>query len=98
VTNRHDSACRRSGAAEEPSRPEPRAKRIGLDEVRERLHAVDLDDGQELAVAHLEPSVVGDVDELELEPELGAGFLHDLDRALAQAAVARVEDGDDGYG
>jgi hypothetical protein len=69
-------------------------QRAGIDEVRERLLAVDLDDGQERAVPRLELGVARDVDELEIEAELVARLRHDLERAGAEAAVGSVVDPD----
>jgi hypothetical protein len=47
-----------------------------------------------LAVAALELGVSGDVDELEIERELGLHLAHDLERALAEPAVRRVVERD----
>src|SRR6187397_3623468 len=99
VTKRHDSAygsLRLAGrTTERPLRAaEPVAQRVGIDEVRERLLAVDLDDRQEGAVPRLELGVARDVDELEVEAELVACLRHDLERAGAEAAVGGVVDGD----
>jgi hypothetical protein len=72
---------------------EPPAKGFDVDEVREDLLAVDLDDGNQLAVAALELRVAGDVDLLELESELVAQGVERLAGALAQVAARRpVED------
>jgi hypothetical protein len=73
-------------------------QRVGLDEVRERALAVDLDDGQPLAVAGFQLRVAADVDLLELELEVGA---NGLDRAAsrgAEVAALGVVEGDAGYG
>ena len=51
-----------------------------------------------LPEARLERWVAPDVDELELELELGPRILHDLERALAKLAVGRVVDADSSYG
>jgi hypothetical protein len=45
-------------------------QRVRRDEVDERLHAVDLDHGDQLAVARLELRIAVDRDLLELEPQL----------------------------
>ena len=63
-------------------------KRRRIDEVRERAAAVDLDDGDELAVARLELGVARDVDLRELELELGPNPLDRLLRPLAEVATA----------
>src|SRR4029450_8001609 len=72
VTKRHDCASGPSKPAREPSegRAEPGAQRTRVDEVRERPLAVDLDDGQELAIRRFEVDVAVDVDELEVEADL----------------------------
>jgi hypothetical protein len=46
------------------------AQGVRRNEVDERLHAVDLDHRDQLAVARLELRIVVDSDLLELEPEL----------------------------
>jgi hypothetical protein len=51
-----------------------------------------------LAVAALEIGVSGDVEELEIERELGLHLAHDLERALAEPAVRRVVERDPRYG
>jgi hypothetical protein len=74
-------------------------KRIRVDEVGERALPVDLDDGEVLAVAGLELEVAVDVDQLELEADLGLDLADDLERALAEPAVRRVIERDlRGYG
>ena len=79
----------------EPSdRREPSPKRVRVDEVGELALAVHLDHGQVLAVARLELGVAGDVDELQLEAELGPRVVDDLERALAEPAVRRVVERD----
>ena len=60
--------------------------------------AVDLDDRDALPVARLELRVAADVDELELEPELGLRLAHDLERALAEVALRRAVERDARYG
>jgi hypothetical protein len=97
VTNRHDSAYGSpdlAGRTGHLGLAQPLAECIGIDEVGERLLAGDLDDGQESAVARLELGVPCDVDEVELEAELGAGLGDDLDGAGAEAAVGGMIDGD----
>ena len=74
------------------------AERIGLDEVRERPLAVDLDDRQPLAVAGLELGVAADVDLLELEPELVPRGVDDALRGRAEVAALGVVEDDAGYG
>jgi hypothetical protein len=88
-------------AAREPSGAhcaEPAPQRLGVDEVRERPLTVDLDDGDLLPVPGLELRVAGDVDDVELEPELGTDARDDLERALAQRAVRGGVEPDDPYG
>ncbi len=96
VTKRHDSAYGPPDLAGRTAleREEALAKGVVIDEVRERLHAVDLDHGQESSIARLQLGVSGDVDEVELEAELGAHVGHDLERAGAEAAVGGVIDPD----
>jgi hypothetical protein len=77
---------------------EPRAQRLPVDEVGERLLAVDLDHRQQLAVAPFELDVAADVDDLEVEPDVVANTLDNLERTLAEAAVSRVVDRDASYG
>jgi hypothetical protein len=69
-----------------PSLCELSPQRVGLDEVRERALAVDLDDGQPLAVARLQLGVSADVDLLELEAELLSCRLDDAPRGRAEVA------------
>ena len=57
-----------------------------MDEVGERLDAVDGDDRDPLAVAPLEVRVGGDIDLLELERDVGADLPEDPPGALAQVA------------
>jgi hypothetical protein len=81
--------------AEEPlAEAQTSAQRVGVDEVGESALPVDLDHGKELPVARLELGSPGDVDELELEAELGMYLLDDLDRTVAEAAVCGVVDPD----
>ena len=91
MTKRHDSASGLRGAAAGTvaSGFEPRAQRLRVDEVGERLLAVDLDHGQQLAVATFELGVAADVDDLEIEADLVANTLDDLERTLAEAAVSQ---------
>jgi hypothetical protein len=74
------------------------AQRVGLDEVRERTLAVDLDDGKPLAVARLELRVAADVHFLELEAELVPGRLDDAPRGLAEVTAFGVVEDDARYG
>jgi hypothetical protein len=74
------------------------AKRLGLDEIRERARTVDLHDGEPLAVAGLELRVAADVDLLELEPELVPRGTHDALRGGAEVALLGVVEDDVGYG
>ena len=69
--------------------PVRRRRRARVHEVRERLFAVDQDDGKTLAVAPLELGVARDVDLLELERDLRAHLLEHAPRALAQVAALR---------
>ena len=96
MTKRHDSASGLRGAAAGTvaSGFEPRAQRLAVDEVGERLLAVDLDNGQELAVATLERRAPFDVDHLEIEVDLVADLIDDLERPFAEAAGCSVVDGD----
>ena len=74
------------------------AKRLGLDEVRKRTLAVDLDDRKPLPVAGLEPGVAADVDLLQLEPELVPCGAYDALRGGAEVAPLGVVEDDPGYG
>jgi hypothetical protein len=74
------------------------AERIGLDEVRERPLAVDLDDRKPLAVAGLELRVAADVDLLQVEPEVVPSGTHDTLRSSAEVAPLGVVEDDVGYG
>jgi hypothetical protein len=100
VTKCHDSATGSPAAAGEPSAAcsDAGSKRLGVDEVRERSLAVDLDDRQELPVPQLELAVATDVDDLEIEVELGLDAAHDLEGALAQLAVGGAVELDGLYG
>ena len=81
-----------------PSLCEPAPERFGVHVVREDPLAVDLDDGQPLAVARLELGIAGDVDLLELEVLLAAQLGQLRSRALAEMAVGGVVEGDPDYG
>jgi hypothetical protein len=75
------------------------AERIGLDEVRERALAVDLDDRKPLAVAGLELRIAADVDLLELERMPRAHGLEHAASTLAEVTAGRREERDaNGYG
>ena len=74
------------------------AERVGLDEVRERPLAVDLDDWEPFAIARLELCVAADVDLLELEPELVPRRVDDPARGGAEVTPLGVVEGDVGYG
>ena len=76
----------------------PAPQRLGLDEVRERLRPVDLDDRDQLAKPLLELGVLRDVDLRELERLLGADRLEDTARRLAQVAPGRGIEDYAGYG
>jgi hypothetical protein len=75
----------------EPSAAEPAAESVRVDEVRERGLAVQLDDGDPLAVTRLERGVAADVDELDV---VAADLAHDLERTLAEVAAGSVEEND----
>jgi hypothetical protein len=77
--------------AREPLGAEPTPKRNRVDEVRERLHAVDLHDRDSLPIARLERRVAADVDGSEI---VAADLPHDFECALAEVAAGGVvEDG-----
>jgi hypothetical protein len=79
-------------SARRPREPsaQPLSQRFRLDEVGEGSLAVDLDDGDRLAVGGLERGVAADVHELEI---VAADLAHDLERPLAElAAVRPIED------
>ena len=72
--------------------PEPPAQRFGVDEVRERLLAVDRDDRDALAVSPLELGVAPDVHLLELERQLARDVVEDAACGRAEVApLRRVE-------
>ena len=68
-------------------------ERIDLEVIGEAPPAVDLDHRQPLAIGRLERRVPADVDFAQLEPELVPQPSHLLERALAEVASLRVEDG-----
>ena len=74
------------------------AESVGLDEVRERPLAVDLDDREPLAIAGLELRIAADVDLLELEAELFAGGPDDALGGRAQVTALGVVENDARYG
>jgi hypothetical protein len=74
---------------------QPSAQRVGVDEVREDLFALDGDDREPLAVGALELGVARDVDLAEVERDLRADALEHGLRALAQVAALRPEERDD---
>jgi hypothetical protein len=67
-------------------------ERVLVDVVREDALAVDLHDGQPLAVARLELRVAVDRHLVEHEPELVPERAHLLERPLAEVTAGRVED------
>ena len=71
---------------------------VGLDVVDEGPHAVDLHDGQPLAITPLELGVTANVHLLELEAELLAQYSHLGTRALAEVTSLRVVEPDERYG
>jgi hypothetical protein len=74
------------------------AECFGLDEVRERPQAVDLDHRQQLSVVLLKLGIAGDVHLLKLEGVLGADGLEHAPRRLAEVAPGGVVEDDSGYG
>jgi hypothetical protein len=80
-----ESQSRCSAASLCDSPPE----RIDVDEVRERLLAVDLDDRQQLAVTRLELRIAADVHLFEVELDIGPDRRERRPRPLAEAAVSR---------
>jgi hypothetical protein len=70
------------------------AERVGLDEVREPPPAVDLHDGQPLAIRLLQMGYAGDVDLPKLEPELVPELSKLLECALAEVTAPRVVERD----
>ena len=77
---------------------QPTAKGDRVDVVDEGPLAVDLHDGQPLAVSRLQLRVVADVDFVEVEGNLGADLFEDPPRALAEVAALRVIQRDPPYG
>jgi hypothetical protein len=69
-----------------------------VDEVRERLLAVDLDDRQELPVARLELGHAGDVHFVQVELDVLPDRRERRPRPLAEAAVLGGVQNDLGYG
>jgi hypothetical protein len=69
-----------------------------MDEVRERLLAADLDDGNALAVTALELRIPLDVDFLELERDLAPNLLENAARRIAEVAPGSRVKPDEGYG
>jgi hypothetical protein len=69
-------------------------QRVRLNEVDERLHAVDLDHGNQLAVTRLELGVAVDRDLFELESQLVTQRGDRRASALAQVAPRRPVDAD----
>ena len=90
------------GPSQSPSAPpslcELLAQRFGVDEVHELPLPVDLDDGDQLAVARLELLVAVDRDLLELEAELLLRLDDRRPRAIAEVATLRAVEPDAGYG
>ena len=73
-------------------------QRLRVDEVDERALAADLDDGQPLPVARLELRHAGDLDLLQLEPELRLEPGERLPRPLAEVAAGGGVEDDFRYG
>jgi hypothetical protein len=71
---------------------------VRVDEVDERTLAADLDDRQPLPVALLELRHAGDVDLLELEPELLPERRQRGPCPVAEVAAGRAEQADLRYG
>jgi hypothetical protein len=67
---------------------------IAIDEVHEGALAVDLDDGEPLAVLRFELFVAADVDLPELERHLGTDILEHTTGALAEVAALSVVERD----
>jgi hypothetical protein len=63
-------------------------------EVAEGTLAVDLDDGDQLAIAPFELGIAGDVDLRQVERVLAPDAADDSERTLAEVAVPRVVDDD----
>jgi hypothetical protein len=77
---------------------EPAAEGVDVDVVREDLFAVDLDDGDQLAIASLELDVTGDVDLLELEVDLRTQPREGRASSVAKAATRSTVENDAAYG
>jgi hypothetical protein len=74
-------------------------ERVRMDVVRENALALDLHDGQPLAVAGLELGVAADVDLLELERMPRTHGLEHAASTLAEVTAGRREERDaNGYG
>jgi hypothetical protein len=71
---------------------------LGIDVVHERPLAADLDDRQPLAVALLQLGHAGDLDLLELEPELRLERGQRLAGALAEVTAGGRVEPDQRYG
>jgi hypothetical protein len=74
------------------------AEGVRLDVIREPAPAVDLHDGQPLAVLRLERLVARDVHLPQVEAELVLELGHDAAGPLTQVAARGVIDDDVGYG
>ena len=74
------------------------AQGVRRDEVDERLHVVDLDHRNQLAVARLELRIAVDRDLLEVEPELVTQRDDGLASPLAEVAAGGPVQPDEGYG
>jgi hypothetical protein len=66
------------------------AKRIWIHVIDESALAVDLDDGEPLAILRLEPRIPADVDFIELEVDVLADLFENRARSLAEVAALRV--------
>ena len=78
---------------------QPALESLAMDVVGEGPLAVDLDDGQPLAVARLQLGVAADVDLDQVERPLRPHLLEDGASALAEVAALRsVEDDPRAYG
>ena len=87
-----------SGASSRTSSGEAAPKSHFVDVVGERTLAVDLDDGEPLAVLRFQPGVARDVDLFQLERLVGCHGDEGLARAFAQVTAGRVVEDDPGYG
>jgi hypothetical protein len=77
---------------------QPPTEGIDVDVIREDLLTVDLNDGDQLAVALLELLIRGDVDLIEFELELGAQPLERRPCPVAEAAAGSAVEDDPAYG